>query len=209
MTDHEATPDSMIQAVILAAGSSSRMGQPKQLLRVNGEYMLDRTISIARKAGFARPVLVLGACAGEICQKSKLVNLCEIVVNSQHEKGQSSSLITGVRHILGTCDGALFMLCDQPFLSAELIGKLAGAFTSRRPDLLYPVYRKQRGNPVILSRSVFPKLLNASGDQGARFLFQDTTLSSVAYDVDDPAILIDIDTPAEYEKYCSGAKINK
>ena len=64
-----------------------------------------------------------------------------------------------------------------------------------------PVYKEQRGNPVILGQSAFPRLLHAAGDQGARFLFQDDSLHRVAHDVDDPAVLIDIDTPEEYEKY--------
>jgi len=197
----------LLRAIVLAAGSSSRMGRPKQLLKIGGVTLVDRTITVARGAGFTRPVLVLGAHADTISRQSQMACHCDIVVNQDFHKGQSSSLVAGIRHILGTCDGAVVMLCDQPFLHAKLIRELTDVFISVKPDFLYPVHKQQRGNPVVLNSSVFQKLLNATGDQGARFLLNDSSLHIVAHDVDDPAVLIDIDTPAEYEKYriCSSS----
>ena len=97
------------------------------------------------------------------------------------------------------CDGAVFMLCDQPFVRGSLLAVLVERFRQKRPDLLYPVYRRQRGNPVVISSRLFPRLLTAAGDSGARFLFNDPELDSIAYEVDDQSVLMDIDTPEEYE----------
>jgi len=190
-----------ISAVILAAGNSSRMGRPKQLLAVNGVSMLGHTILTAREAGYSRPVLVLGAHADEIQQKEQLTTLCKTIVNPDFTTGQSSSLKAGVQQIIGTCEAALFMLCDQPFLHQREVNELTERFISTQPDLLYPTYRGKRGNPVFISSTLFPKLLQARGDSGARFLFEESNLKIVGHEVDAPGILIDIDTPEEYERH--------
>ncbi len=188
-----------LKAVILAAGCSSRMGRPKQLLTVQGKSMLDHAITAALEAGLSRPVLVLGAFYERILKESALVKKCEIVHNQDFEQGQATSLVAGVKHLMYRCDGAVFMLCDQPFVRGSLLAVLVERFRQKRPDLLYPVYRRQRGNPVVISSRLFPRLLTAAGDSGARFLFNDPELDSIAYEVDDQSVLMDIDTPEEYE----------
>ncbi|SDO55659.1 nucleotidyltransferase family protein [Desulforhopalus singaporensis] len=186
------------QAVILGAGSSSRMGCPKQLLEVDGITMLDRTISAVLQAGLTRPVLVLGAHRSKILQSAALASCCRIIVNEQYETGQASSLIAGVNGLHSSCDAAIFLLCDQPLLTGGLIGELVAEFDRIRPDILYPLFRKQRGNPVILAKSTFPRLLQARGDRGARFLFNAPDLTIHPCEVDDEAVIIDVDTPEEY-----------
>lgn len=187
-----------LKTVILAAGSSSRMGRPKQLLRVGGKTMLDRAIRAAMDAGLGKPVLVLGASLDQVLEQSELAKICEVVANMDFALGQSTSLAAGVRRVMGGCDGAVFMLCDQPFIRAELLADLAEHFSRTRPDVLYPVYRGQRGNPVIIGSRLFPRLLKATGDAGARFLFQDPELDIVAREVSDRGVVVDIDTPEEY-----------
>ncbi len=188
-----------LKAVILAAGCSSRMGRPKQLLKVQGRSMLDHAVAAAVEAGLGRPVLVLGAFYDRILQESALAKQCEIVRNTDFEQGQATSLVAGVRQVMYRCDGVVFMLCDQPFVRGSLLAELTRRFITKKPDLLYPVYRRQRGNPVVISSRLFPRLLTATGDSGARFLFNDPEFECIPYEVDDQSVIMDIDTPEEYE----------
>ena len=160
--------------------------------------MLEQAITATRGAGMDAPVLVIGAFADEILQTVKLVAKCQIIHNLNFAQGQATSLIAGVRAILGKCDAALFMLADQPFIDAPFIIELMNQYVEHKPDLLCPVYRNQRGNPVIISAHLFPRLLHATGDQGARFLFADETLNRHAYEVNNKAIITDVDTWDDY-----------
>lgn len=185
-------------AVILAAGMSSRMGKPKQLLKVLGKSMLEHSIAAARGAGIVSPVLVLGAFADDIVRDVKLVSKCEIIFNKDFMEGQATSLRVGVRAVTGKCEAAIFMLTDQPLIEATLITELMGQFSHYKPDILYPVYKQQRGNPVIINARLFPRLMTSSGDQGARFLFSDKSLTIRAYEVENKAVITDVDTWHDY-----------
>lgn len=160
--------------------------------------MLDRAIGAALDAGIKRPILVLGASAEDILKNLKRANSCEVVLNKEYTQGQASSLKTGVKKLSRDCRAAIFLLCDQPLVDGTLITELITAFVKNKPDILYPTYLKQRGNPVIINRSLFARLLTATGDKGARFLFSDNSLKLLAYPVETPAVLMDIDSPEEY-----------
>lgn len=190
--------DTRIKAVILAAGSSSRMCTPKQLLKVQGKSMLDHAIEAALGAGLSRPVVVLGAHKNTILSGIRLAKSCDIVVNPDYAMGQASSMIAGVQHIKNRCDAAIFMLSDQPLVKAALVSDLISRFIEHRPDVLFPVYGQKRGNPVIISKDLFPKLLTATGDTGARFLFKDRNLNIFPCEVKDRSVVIDIDTPEAF-----------
>lgn len=185
-------------AVILAAGLSTRLGRPKQLLKVAGKSMLEHAITAARGAGIVTPVLVLGAFADDILKDVRAVTKCDTIFNQDYADGQAASLRAGVSSIMGTCDAAIFMLADQPLIKATLIMELMTRFNQHRPDILYPVYRRRRGNPVIISSRLFPRLLGATGDQGARFLFADTSLHVHACEVEDRAVVTDVDSWDDY-----------
>lgn len=185
-------------AVILAAGMSSRMGKPKQMLRVMGKSMLEHAIIAARGAGILSPVLVIGAFADDILQDIELIKKCETIFNKDFAEGQATSLKVGVDAVRGKCEAAIFMLADQPLIDAALIKELMEQFNHYKPDILYPVYKKQRGNPVIITASLFPRLMDSTGDQGARFLFSDNSLTIRTYEVKSKAVITDIDTWYDY-----------
>jgi len=185
-------------AVILAAGMSSRMGRPKQMLRLEGKSMLEHAISAARGAGIISPVLVIGAFADDVMQDVELMKKCEPIFNKDYTEGQATSLRVGVEAVMGKCEAAVFMLADQPLIDAALIIELMEQFNRYKPDILYPVYKEQRGNPVIASANLFPRLINASGDQGARFLFSDRSLTIHTCDVENIAVITDVDTWDDY-----------
>lgn len=186
-------------AIILAAGSATRMGCPKQLLEFEGKCMIDHVIGAALDAGLPATA-VLGAYRQEILAKSKLIHHCRVVVNSEHNSGMASSLRCGVEAVATPGCGYMFLLADQPRISAELLLAMTERFRRDNADILYPVYKGQRGNPVITGAALRKRLMDASGDKGARFLFNDDTLQIVKYPVTDDAVLEDIDTPEDYRR---------
>lgn len=197
------SPRSYFTAIILAAGTSSRMGKPKQLLEVNGKCMLDHTIQAALNAGIGLPIVVLGANAKQIESQSALLSCCTKVLNQQYHLGQSTSLIKGVLSSPSCSTAYIFLLADQPSVKGALIREMMNEFEKQKTDILYPVYQGQRGNPVIISSELRNQLLLSTGDTGAKFLFSNSALKIVSYPVDTKAVITDIDTPEDFYFFCN------
>ena len=161
-----------LAAVSSAAGSSSRLGRPKQLLIFEGEALLQRAIRIAREAGISRVLVVLGAHRQQIEARVDLSNV-EIVVNRDWEEGMASSIRTGTRALdqdASECSGVLLMICDQPAVTVEHLRKMLAAFMRDPESAVASVYAGKRGIPALFPRKAFADLLNLSGDKGAREL---------------------------------------
>lgn len=195
-------PQEYFTAIILAAGTSSRMGKPKQLLEVNGICMLDHAIQAALNAEINSPVVVLGANAKQIESQSTLLDQCTFVLNEKYNQGLSTSLISGVLSSPNQSTAYIFILADQPLVSGELILKMMKKFKKEKADILYPEYLGQRGNPVIITSNLRNRLLLAKGDTGAKFLFSDSTLNIVPWATSTDAVIADIDTPEDYRNIC-------
>jgi len=155
-----------IPAIILAAGASRRLGSPKQLARYAGETLLRHAVVAA---GACAPVVVVTGCrAPEMA--AELAGLpVTVVVNPDWEEGMASSIRAGVKALPAGADGALFLVCDQPAVDAELVGRLLEAWQG------LPVactYGGVRGIPALLPASAFPDLMALSGDKGAKGLLQ-------------------------------------
>jgi len=192
-----------VAGVILAAGSASRMGKTKQLLPYKDKIILDHVIANSQKSELSEFVLVLGYCADEIMQNIDLSDCysdIEIVINKDYQNGQSSSLKKGLEKVSDNCDGAMFLLGDQPLVTDAIINKLLYAFETSDASFVIPYCNGKRGNPVIAARSMFPRLNSLSADNGARVLFKEFENEIIKVPVDDNAILEDIDTKDDYEK---------
>ncbi len=189
-----------IDAVILAAGNSSRFGEtPKQLAKFNGNFLLDIIIDIAIHAGFPRPILILGANEKEIQATCKRVEQCEVIINSAWREGLASSIRSAISAMKTDCVGAVFLLADQPLLPPALLTEMSQLFIREKPDLLCPEYQGKRGNPTIISSRLFPELLRHTGDSGGRFLFAREDLTIIRFPVPHQSCLLDIDTPEDLE----------
>lgn len=165
-------PMAHVAAVILAAGSSSRLGQPKQLITKDGEPLLRRSIRLAHEAGVSPIFVVLGAHR-EIIQARTDFTGAQIVVNEEWEEGIASSIRTGVAAVEDhgpECCGVLLMTCDQPELSAEHLRLMANLFQQADDAGVASVYGGTRGIPAIFPRQAFADLMNLRGDRGARGL---------------------------------------
>ncbi|WP_034229122.1 nucleotidyltransferase family protein [Aquimarina pacifica] len=183
--------------VLLAAGNSSRMGSPKQLLRFGNTTLLGVTIENALASKASTIACVLGANA-DIIKKSILSYDIEIVINSQYSNGLGSSIATGVTHLLPhTLDAVVVLLADQPFITSDYIDML---ITSVAKDTQYVIasdYNGKKGVPAIFPEKYFDKLLKLNKDTGAKKILnsKEIKVKTVATKPN----LLDIDTLKDYE----------
>ncbi|MEZ2414271.1 NTP transferase domain-containing protein [Muriicola sp. E247] len=187
-----------IAALILAAGSSSRMGRTKQLLPWGNSTLLGNAVSTVHESGLEEILVILGAKAKTI--KASLDSMpCQIVVNSEWEEGLGSSIRTGVSHILTSAslpDGILIMLADQPFINADYLKKLIHHFKKGNEGIICSDYGKKLGVPAIFSNKYFKKLQGLSGDSGAGGIIEIHRDDS--YGLEAGKITIDLDTHEDY-----------
>jgi CTP:molybdopterin cytidylyltransferase MocA len=155
----------MIAAVVLAGGASTRLGEPKQLIRIAGETLIDRAIRTAREAGCAPVVVVLGAASEAIREQCELSDAV-VVLNDTWEEGMASSIRVGMAAVHGA-EGVVLMTCDQPAVTADHLRKLAAT-----GEVMASAYAGRRGVPAYFPASSFPALMQLTGDAGARELLR-------------------------------------
>jgi molybdenum cofactor cytidylyltransferase len=183
--------------IILAAGSSSRLGQPKQLLDWQGEPLLRWVVKAALQAGLAPVHVVTGAFAQAV--ETALDGL-EVVItlNPAWEAGQGTSVAAGVRSLPKEVGAALFLLCDQPQVGLHLIQALVEQHAQTLAPIVAPLVDGVRANPVLFDQVTFPDLVNLRADIGGRSLFSRYPVSFLPWQ--DPAVLLDIDTLEDYQR---------
>ncbi len=190
----------MINAIILAAGESKRMGKLKALLRFKDKTFLDEIISVLKLSDVDRITVVLGAEAQTI---KKLVDLSgtNIVVNKEYQKGQLSSLIAGIEDVPEETEAILVCLVDSPFINREVVNQIISKFRETNNPIIVPVFNKERGHPTLFSRSLFNELANAPEEQGARHVIYSNEEKVLELETCESGILIGIDTPEDYKFY--------
>jgi molybdenum cofactor cytidylyltransferase len=156
--------------VILAAGTSSRLGQPKQLLEVGGRPLLQHALDAAMEAGLEEVIVVLGHAADEVAAALRLPSGTRIVVNPDFEAGQASSLRAGLRELSAECSAAVILLADQPGVSYESVRAVADAFREGAGPVVQATYGNRPSHPVLFDRQLWPHLEALEGDVGARDL---------------------------------------
>jgi molybdenum cofactor cytidylyltransferase len=194
-----------VSAVVLAAGMSRRMGSPKQLLRIGGETILERTLRNVRASNVSEIVLVLGHAA-ESVEKTIATGDLKIVRNPDYQQGMGTSLRAGVAAADAAAHAALIVLADQPWVVSETLNRLIASHQESKQQIIIPMYRGFRGNPVLLDRSVFPEVQALEGDVGCRAIFGDHTENILKLEVDDPGILLDIDSRDDLDKLDANVK---
>lgn len=188
-----------IGAIVLAAGSSQRMGRLKQLLPIDGRPMVHRVASAVAELGLVQVIVVTGARAGAV--GNALADLpVDIVVNESWSEGMSSSMHAGLRALRPDIQAVLLVLADQPALTADVLQLLVARYRATGALIVAPFYHGQRGNPVLFDRALFPELLAVQGDRGGRKLIARYSGQVEHVEVDDPAVIIDIDSPDDYQR---------
>ncbi len=191
-------PSRKVSAIVLAAGTSIRMGQPKPLLSINDRPLLDPVLDTVRRSRVDEIVVVLGHAADRV-RKAVPLHGTVVVENPDYERGMSTSLQAGIRSADSAAEAFLVVLGDQPFVSSETIDALVGSWKRGGARILIPTFLGKRGNPVLVDRSLAGEVDTIRGDTGCRALFHDHPQDIREVPVDDPGILVDIDTPNQLE----------
>lgn len=199
-----APDNARVGAVVLAAGRSTRMGEPKQLLRIGGHLALGRVLETVRAAGVDEIVLVLGFAAEEIQKRidPALFEGVQAVLNQQFADGMAGSLRAGLSSLSADTDAALIALADQPLVRSSTMKRIVAEYRASTAEIVIPFYKGQRGNPVLLGRGIFAEAMKLHGDIGCRALFAGRAQEILELEVDDPGILQDMDTRDDYERLC-------
>ena len=191
----------MIGSIVLAAGSSRRMGKPKALLRIGQKTFLQHIVDILRSAGLPDTAVVLGAAAEQVQQTLNWFD-GKVVTNSRWEEGQLSSLVLGISSMdVEALEGALVWPVDHPLISSHLIGTLIEAFHKSNKKIVAPTFHGIRGHPVIFSRSLFGELRSSPGTIGARAVVHNHPLEIFEVPTEEEGIIINIDTPQDYDRH--------
>jgi len=190
--------------IILAAGSSSRFGNTKQLLHFKGKTLLAHTIKEAAEAGAQPVVVVTGANADEISKEIQKERV-EIVFNKNWEQGMASGIVIGLQNAIRLNKGlqnVIITVCDQPFVSSSLFQQLIQEQIKNKKHIVASAYADTIGTPALFTAKYFPGLMGLTGDQGAKGLLK--KYSEDLATVDFPDGYIDIDTQEDYENLLRG-----
>jgi molybdenum cofactor cytidylyltransferase len=193
--------------IILAAGGSKRFGKPKQLLDWRGRPFVRQVAETALAAGLSPVMVVTGANAQavEVAVNDLPV---KIVRNAEWQKGQSSSIQTGLKDLTPSplpmgegCRGegaAIFLLADQPQVTPTVLQALVEQHSEELAPIVAPLIADQRANPVLFDRITFPDLMALTGDVGGRALFSKYPPTYLPWH--DESLLVDVDTPDDLKR---------
>jgi molybdenum cofactor cytidylyltransferase len=195
----------LIVAVVLAAGLSSRMGKPKQTLRIGGKSMLEKVLEVFRKSNVDAAVVVLGAREGEVRKKVGFKGE-KVVYNPRYAEGMSGSLKLGLAEAGPWAEAVIVALGDQPYLSPATVNKLVKAYRDSEAPVVVPVYKGKRGNPVLFDRRTFAQIMRIRGDEGAKSIIRKNRSTLLEVMVEDEVVITDIDTPDDYREATSSSR---
>jgi len=185
--------------ILLAAGSSTRLGEPKQNLMYEGQPLLQRAIQTAL-ASSCEPVLVILGANAEAFQAGLNDLPVQTVFNPDWQEGMASSIRQGIltlNEISPDLDGAIIMVCDQPFVTTTLLNQLVEEKKMHDHGIIACTYQDTLGTPALFDKQFFPELLALQGLEGAKkLLFQH---AAVVTSLDFPLGTFDIDTPQDYQ----------
>ncbi len=187
-----------VGAVLLAAGGSSRYGQPKQLLEWKGRPLVAHLADVIWMAG-VEPLVVVGAEAETVSAALK-GRPVRVLRNYGWREGLSSSVRLGLAALAPEVEAALFLQVDQPLVSPSFLQALVKRWRETEAGIVVPTWEGRRGSPVLFDRSLFAELAEVSGDAGGRQLLETHAGRIEPHPVADPRLLTDVDRPEAYEK---------
>ncbi|WP_305909961.1 nucleotidyltransferase family protein [Methylomarinum sp. Ch1-1] len=179
-----------IYAIILAAGASSRLGRPKQLLRWQNRSLLEQAIANATSLLPGRVLVVLGAHAEAIETDTALANV-HVVYNPDWREGIASSIRAGIHALPASTEAALMLLCDQPLLAQSHLETLINAWRREPSRIAASHYHDAPGVPALFPAAYFGELLKLQGDKGAKRLLHQHRQTLAAIPLQAAALDID------------------
>lgn len=183
-----------LHVLVLAAGASTRLGQPKQLVRLGGRPALHIVVSNAVALAGHAVTVVVGARARDLTHLLAH-SPASVIVNRQWEEGMASSLRLGIAALPSACDAVLVLLGDQVAVTADDLKRLASAWKNEESTIAASVYDQRAGVPAIFPRLCFSELAELRGDQGARRIIERNSYRLVRVPM--PNAAVDLDTPED------------
>ena len=195
----------MIAAIVLAAGKSERMGRPKMDLPWGQTTVIGQVVTTLAQAGVDEIVVVTGGASEKVESALKVLPAklpIHTVYNQRYIKGEMMlSVKRGLSALNDRFEAALIALGDQPQVEVGVVRSILSEFKSTRAPLIVPSYKKHRGHPWLIARSLWPALLNLTDSETMRdFLNQHSDQIHYVL-VDTQTVLQDLDTPADYQNY--------
>jgi CTP:molybdopterin cytidylyltransferase MocA len=191
-----------LAALVLAAGTSSRMRELKPLLPFGGSTVLERSVRTFLDAGVADVTVVVGHHADRLTPLLGALGV-RWVMNPAFERGMYSSVVAGVRALSPEVEGTFVLPADMPAVRTGTVGLLARAFHESGPAVVYPMFAGRRGHPPLLSRRLFAEIVRGCGEGGLRRVLERFDDQASAVRVLDEGVLLDLDTRADHARACA------
>jgi molybdenum cofactor cytidylyltransferase len=190
-----------VSAILLAAGSSSRMGRSKQLLPLEDTTVLRHAAKIVLASSLSEIRVVLGSGAEE--HKHEIEDLpVHIITNNEWANGMGSSIKSALRHILASkinTDAIIILVCDQVMLTTDHINRMLDKFKENIQSIIASEYDDTIGVPVLFNKNLFDRIMKLKDHQGAKVILQE--LPNLVVSISFPNGKIDLDTPEDYQSF--------
>lgn len=190
----------VIDGIVLAAGASRRMGEPKPLLEVDGVSFIEHAIRLLRSAGCRYVIAVVNTDDDWVTRLADATG-AEPVINDMPNAEQIDSLRLGIANLPDGYDAVVVLPVDFPRVQPETVARLLAEFDRRPAPVINPSYQGKPGHPVLVARDVVTELLEPDLPEGARTVIERHSRNARTFEVDDEGILMDVDTPADYQQY--------
>jgi molybdenum cofactor cytidylyltransferase len=186
--------------ILLAAGSSSRLGRPKQLINYQGKTLIQKAIEAAQYSAADDLIVVLGSNS-ELIQRGIESKEVPVLIHARWEEGMSSSMQCGLQYLIETSqvDQVLLMLCDQPYVSQEFLDQLMFEKKASGKGIVACSYAGTVGVPALFDQFYFPELLALKGTEGAKKVILNHQADTFL--IDFPLGAIDLDTEEDVQKF--------
>lgn len=200
MRQDEAAGAGPVDGIVLAAGRSRRMGEPKPLLEVEGEAFVERAVRTLRAGGCRMVVAVVGG--GTTSPEGRLADAAGavVVLNDSPESEPVDSIVLGLDALPDDCAGAVILPVDHPLVHPATVSALVDAFRARGAPVVRPVYGGRPGHPGIFARALFDELRAPELPDGAQTVIAAHAASVLDVSVGDAGVVGNVDTPEDYER---------
>jgi molybdenum cofactor cytidylyltransferase len=194
----------MIVAIVPAAGKSERMGQPKLLLPLGSRRIIEHVLDELARAPIDRTFVVLAPGATPLAAIVEQYPRVTSMLLENQTSDMRSSVLAGLARVEADCPpqphAFLVVLADQPTISAGVVRTIVERFQRNRPPIVVPTYRGKHGHPVLFAWSMVESIRKIPSDRGINWLVEQMRSELVLCPIDDASVLVDIDTPQDYDR---------
>jgi molybdenum cofactor cytidylyltransferase len=195
---------SAVDGIVLAAGRSTRMGQPKAQLELpSGRTFLEQAVHTLRDAGCRYVVAVVNDAEDWTARLADVAGAA-VVINDQPKSEQIDSIRLGLAHLPDDAAAAVVLPVDIPRVKTETVRAVVDAFAQDQTPVIVPTHQGTPGHPVLFARAVFGELMADPLPRGAESIVEAHAADRTEIAVDDPGVLFDVDVPAEYRELRGG-----